>query len=139
MIAGGIRRELADVTDLQGICALAAGADQLFARLVIEQGGRLHVVIPCRGYETTFSTDEELAEFRSLLEQATEVERMEFPNPSERAFLAAGRRVADLSDRVIAVWDGKPARGLGGTADIVAYAREHQKATVVIWPHGAVR
>jgi len=36
----------------------------------------------------------------------------------EDAYMAAGRRVVDLSDVMIAVWNAKPAKGKGGTADI---------------------
>src|SRR5271165_2228772 len=36
----------------------------------------------------------------------------------EDAYMAAGRRVVDLSDVMIAVWIAKPAKGKGGTADI---------------------
>jgi len=31
------------------------------------------------------------------------------------------------------VWDGKPARAYGGTADVVAYAREQGTPVRVIW------
>src|SRR4029077_14955759 len=37
-------------------------------------------------------------------------------------------------DLVIAVWDGKPSRGVGGTADIVANARNLAKPLVLIHP-----
>jgi len=37
------------------------------------------------------------------------------------------------------VWDGQPARAYGGTADVVAYAREHGTPVRVIWPPGAER
>jgi hypothetical protein len=40
---------------------------------------------------------------------------------------------------LFAVWDGKPARAYGGTADVVAYAREHGTPVRVIWPDGAQR
>jgi hypothetical protein len=43
------------------------------------------------------------------------------------------------SDRLLAVWDGKPAQGLGGTGDIVAYAKSRGLPTTVIWPEGLVR
>ena len=43
------------------------------------------------------------------------------------------------ADLLIAVWDGLPARGLGGTADVVAYARDHGIPVSVIWPEGARR
>jgi hypothetical protein len=45
----------------------------------------------------------------------------------------------DLSDLLIAVWDGKEAKGKGGTADIVRYARERDTEVVVLWPPGGSR
>jgi hypothetical protein len=45
------------------------------------------------------------------------------PQPTrELAYLAAGVRVVELADVLFAVWDGKPARGTGGTAEIVERA-----------------
>ena len=46
---------------------------------------------------------------------------LDTPGTDEDAYLVAGRRVVDLSDIVLAVWDGHPAKGKGGTADVVAY------------------
>lgn len=40
---------------------------------------------------------------------------------------------------LIAVWDGQPAAGFGGTADVVAYARNHDIVVTVVWPDGAER
>lgn len=45
----------------------------------------------------------------------------------------------DHCDRLVAVWDGLPARGYGGTADAVACAREGEVPVRVVWPEGAVR
>jgi hypothetical protein len=42
----------------------------------------------------------------------------------EEAYEATGLYVVEHSDVLIAVWDGRPARGRGGTASIVATARE---------------
>jgi hypothetical protein len=42
-------------------------------------------------------------------------------------------------DRLLAVWDGRPARGVGGTADIVEYARLSRVPVDIIWPSGASR
>jgi hypothetical protein len=47
--------------------------------------------------------------------------------------------VVEASELLVAVWDGEPARGLGGTADVVAYAREGAIPVEVIWPEGATR
>ena len=40
---------------------------------------------------------------------------------------------------VATVWDGLPARGHGGTAEIVAYARTLGKPVTVIWREGVTR
>jgi hypothetical protein len=53
--------------------------------------------------------------------------------------MAAGRSVADRSDLLLAVWDGAPAAGFGGTADVIRYARERSKAVEIVWPEGARR
>jgi len=42
---------------LCGITSLAAGADQLFAELILHVGGSLHVVVPCEQYEATFDAN----------------------------------------------------------------------------------
>lgn len=53
--------------------------------------------------------------------------------------MAGGRVVVDRSARLLAVWDGQPARGHGGTAGVVAYARKRGVPVEVIWPEGAAR
>lgn len=139
-VENGIRRVLSSVTnDLVGICALASGADQLFASLVLEQGGHLHIIIPCQGYETTFTDPDDLERFRQLLGRAGSVEILDYSEPSEDAYLAAGYRIVDISDVLVAVWDGKPARGKGGTGDVVQYARSCGMKVEVIWPQEVIR
>ena len=39
----------------------------------------------------------------------------------------SGQYIADQCDALIAIWDGLPARGRGGTAEIVAYARKNKR------------
>lgn len=124
--------------DIVGVCSLAAGADQLFAKAIIDHGHRLHVVIPCENYGSTFDT-EGLSTYEDLLVAAVWIEKLDFDSPSEEAFYAAGKRVTDLADELIAVWDGQESQGLGGTADIVAYAREFNKKVHVIWPDDVKR
>lgn len=121
-----------------GVSSLAAGADQLFAGEVIAAGGSLHVVLPCQRYEATLhGADRD--RYRELLELAQVVERLPFDEPTEAAFYAAGRRVVDLCDQLLAVWDGQPARGFGGTADVVAYAHQRGCDVRIIWPAGVRR
>lgn len=123
---------------LIGVCSLAAGADQLFARSVLDAGGALHVIVPCERYEATFR-GADLLRFWELLGDAERVETLRHPEPTEEAFLSAGCRVADLCEVLVAVWDGEPARGLGGTADVVDYARAKGREIVIIWPPGVKR
>jgi hypothetical protein len=104
-----------------GVSSLAIGADQLFASLVVDRGGKIHVVIPFPEYERTFGP-QDVGAYRRILSKADLVEVLPMSGTDEDAFLAAGKRIVDLADLMIAVWNGQPARGKGGTADIVAYA-----------------
>lgn len=126
-------------SNLVGVTSLAAGADQLFATLILKQGGSLHAIIPCRGYERTFSEPASLDRFKLLLTKAQRVETLDYSGPSEEAFLNAGRLVVDNSDLLVAVWDGEPAAGKGGTGDVVEYARSRDLEVIVVWPSGSDR
>ncbi len=53
--------------------------------------------------------------------------------------MGASKLMIDEAGELYAVWDGKPARGCGGTADVAAYARERGTPVQVIWPAGAAR
>jgi hypothetical protein len=117
-----------------GITSLAIGADQVFADAVLQRGGSLRVVVPFEGYEATFAEGPARDAYERLLLEADKVEYLEKSGTDEEAFFAAGKRVVDLADEVIAVWNGKPAAGLGGTADVVAYARSVGKPVTVITP-----
>jgi hypothetical protein len=130
---------LTEMGDVVGVSSLAAGADQLLAELILEHGGHLHAVIPCENYEATFSDIRDLQRFRALLGRAEQVEILDFEQPSEEAFMNAGRHVVEHSDLLIAVWDGKPAKGHGGTADIVDLAQRRGAKVEVIWPKGLIR
>jgi len=131
--------EITAIPGLVGVCSLAAGGDQLFAEALLKHGGVLNVVVPCLAYETAFSREADRAEYARLLEKADDVVRLEYPEPSEEAFFAAGMQIVDMADKLIAIWDGRPARGHGGTADVVEYASGHKKTVVVIWPEGVER
>ena len=122
-----------------GLSSLAEGADQLFADAVTEAGGHLNVVVPSRDYERTFASKPARTTYRRLLALASEVHELEFAEPTEAAFLAAGVYIVDHCELLIAVWDGAVARGRGGTGDIVDYARQRQRQVEVVWPKGVTR
>jgi hypothetical protein len=138
-VAAAIAAELARLPGpLVGVCSLAAGADQIFAQAVLAADGQLRVVIPSDGYASTFSTEDRAA-YRALLSGATSVTTLPFSEPSEQAYLEAGQEVVTSCELLIAVWDGAPAAGLGGTGDVVSYARALGRTVSVIWPTGASR
>jgi hypothetical protein len=107
----------------EALSSLAAGADQVFARVALSRGLRLHAVIPCAGYEATFAPGDEAEGYSALLAASAQVTALDYPAPSDEAYAAAGRWLVDHGDSLFAVWDGRPARGHGGTGEIVDYAR----------------
>lgn len=123
-----------EVLPFQGVSSLASGTDQHFASIVLRRGGSLIAVVPFADYATRFDDEAARANFERLRAQASIVEVLERHGSDEEAYLAAGQRVVDLSDVVIAVWDGATAKGLGGTGDVVAYARARQKAVIHLDP-----
>lgn len=107
------------------ISPLARGADQLVARRALARPRSRLIVplpLPLEVYLEDFSAATRES-FLELWDQA--VERFVLPAAASRdeAYEAAGLYVVEHSDVLIAVWDGQPARGRGGTASIVARTR----------------
>lgn len=121
------------------LSSLAVGADQLFADIALTCGAELTVVIPSGDYEACFENAADLARYRMLKSRAAQEIRLDFPHSTDEAYYAAGAYIADHCDRLLAVWDGRPARGLGGTGDIVTYARTLGRPVTVIWRDGVER
>jgi len=141
LIDEAIRAELETYVadgELVGLSCLADGADQLFARAVLDLGGKLEAVIPADLYRDGLP-DEAKPEYDKLLAQATAIHRSPYHESTAKAHMAASAAMIQKADRVFAVWDGQPARSFGGTADVVAYAQEHGTPVTVIWPEGARR
>lgn len=139
VILSAIERAIGKHGSVVGISSLADGADQLFAEVVVAKHKRLHAVIPCREYERSFQNASALQKFNTLVSQAEDVETLDYAEPSEEAFFQAGKRVVELSDILLAIWDGAQAKGHGGTAEIVQYARQQGKTVSIIWPSGLKR
>jgi hypothetical protein len=130
-----IKRALESVVrDFSGsliaVSSLAVGADQLFARVMMDHGAAIDAVIPFQGYERTFTTAGTRNKYFALLAEAASVTVLPRVGNDEECFLNAGKTVVRRSDVLIAIWDGKPARGLGGTADIVRFAKDEQRIEI---------
>lgn len=117
-----------------GITSLAIGADQLFATSVLEHGGSIEVIVPFGEYEFTFAEGHDREEYTSLLHRAIRAEVMSRQGSDEEMYFSSGRTIVNRSDLIVAVWDGKPAAGLGGTGDVVEYALKQRKRIVQINP-----
>jgi hypothetical protein len=107
------------------VSALAEGADRLVVHECLRrQGATLAAILPLpiAEYEKDFATSESRREFTELLAAAETVEIAEEMPTREHAYERAGQLMVERSDAVIAIWDGQPAAGRGGTADIVTYA-----------------
>jgi class 3 adenylate cyclase len=150
---GPVRREIDEYLDRHdvGIAfgSLAAGADIVVAEAVLARDGELHVVLPFdRDEFSEISVRPSGADwwprFTACLERATSVtlasdsrylgDDVLFSYASRIAMGHARNRAAALGTEAeqLALWDGRPARGLGGTADDVAAWRAAGGRTHVI-------
>jgi hypothetical protein len=118
----------------RGLSSLAAGTDQIFVEELRSAHIEFEAVIPCDGYEATFSDNATRAKFKGLLACAARIHRLPFPMPTEEAFFAAGKWIVSQCDVLFAVWNGLPAHGLGGTADVVAVAQANRRSWIHIDP-----
>ncbi|HUY51820.1 MAG TPA: hypothetical protein VMV92_39995, partial [Streptosporangiaceae bacterium] len=124
---------------LVGISCLARGADQLFARVILDLGGQLIVVLPTPSYREQKVKPDNRALFDELLAKAAEVWHMPFAESNRQAYEAANDALLNMADRLVAVWDGQPSKDQAGTGAVVEQARQLGKPVQVVWPEGAVR
>jgi hypothetical protein len=134
---------------LSVVSPLAEGSDRLVAVEVLKrEGARLEAVLPLElsDYLESFDSEESRKEFldllhkcrqprvlrRRLLSQDFSAEQV--LDARRRAYAEAGRYMVDHCDILIAIWDGRPARGEGGTAEVVDYAREQNRPLIRVWP-----
>ena len=145
-LLGSIRKRLADALDLVAreataiyrqeadifadappvftlVSPLASGADQIAASLTLERGWDLQAVLPMPD-EDYARIDPPAAEELERLIAASHcvLELPGDPDDPVQAFVLAGRATVAHCDILIAVWDGLPARGRGGTGDTVDLA-----------------
>ncbi|MFI6582309.1 hypothetical protein [Embleya sp. NPDC050493] len=125
--------------ELVGYSCLAAGADAIFAHAVLDLGGRLVALLPSADYREAKVAPEYRASFEQLIAAAAEVRVMPFSRASGDAYAAANDALLAAVDVVLAVWDGRPDRARGGTAEMVEKARSAGKRIHVLWPPGSTR
>lgn len=140
IVADAIRAALADLGGpITGLSCLARGADQVFARVVLDMGGDLEVVLPAADYREQKVKPDNRADFENLIQRATAVRVLPFETANRDAYAAAGDAVLADVVALVAVWDGAPPDGKGGTGDTVTVARERGLPIMIVWPDGAER
>ncbi len=123
---------------LVGLSCLADGADQLFAEAVLGAGGELAVFVPAARYRAGLP-DQAKPRYDALISKAASVHQLDHEESTSQSHMDASVAMIQAADRLFAIWDGEPARGFGGTADVVAYARKTGVPVTVVWPDGAYR
>jgi uncharacterized protein DUF4231 len=129
---------------LRAVAPLAEGTDRMFAEEALDLGYSLCCPMPFgqEEFEKDFTGDKALEphsvdRFRGILQHAREGAGLTtFELDGERsaegeAYGAAGRIVLNQSDLLVAVWDGKPAAGKGGTVDTLKDAVRYH--VPVLW------
>jgi hypothetical protein len=124
--------------ELVGLSCIADGADTLFAQAVLDAAGKLIVVVPATQYRDGLPAEHHPT-YDALLAQAVDVIRLDHTESDPHAHMNASLCMLEQVDELVAVWDGQPARGYGGTADVVHAAQERGIPVIVVWPEGATR
>ena len=119
-----------------GVSSAAAGGDQLFAESCLELDIPLRVLLPkpVEHFRSDFKP-ESWQRTERILEQAISVEVTGNRNEGKEQYYDCGIQTIAESQVLIALWDGQPSRGAGGTQDIVSYAE--QIGHPVVWIHSA--
>ena len=135
-----------------GYSGAAGGADLIFAETLQALGGESSLILPvdrqtfCE-WSVAAAGETWIGRFRIALDRACAV----MESPFSREDLETGniwdfgnrmilghalRRASELETplKVIAVWDGKPGDGRGGTADMVALAKHRSLSVYVVDP-----
>jgi hypothetical protein len=106
--------------------SLAEGADRLAASIALTDFGAELVAVlplPAADYVTDFLAESSKNAFKTLLRRASEVFELPPMDTRNEAYEQAGILIVERCDVLLAVWDGAPEQGRGGTAAGVRRAR----------------
>ena len=122
---------------LRFVSPIADGADQIAAEVALDLGWQLQAILPFRraDYRSSLANHGARGQFDSLLERATCT--LELPGDEGAeidAYVMTGRATVAHCDVLIAIWDGKPPRGRGGTGEVVQLAITRGTAVIHVPP-----
>ena len=118
---------------LRFVSPVADGADQIAAEVALELGWDLHAILPFErsAYRASLANEDARRQFDALLGRASSL--LELPgDPGDGldAYVMTGRATVAHCDILIAVWDGRPPRGRGGTGEVVQFALSRGTAII---------
>ncbi|MFN2098720.1 hypothetical protein [Altererythrobacter sp. MF3-039] len=102
---------------------LATGSDQIAAQSARANDFQVRALLPFKVEE--YSQDfqgTELEQFQEFLNDADNVMTLPGDRSANDAYVLVGKGVIAASDVIIAIWDGEPGNGPGGTAHVVELA-----------------
>ncbi|HEX4342839.1 MAG TPA: hypothetical protein VH255_05585 [Verrucomicrobiae bacterium] len=139
-IASALDRLAVDFGHLAVIASAASGSDTLFLEEAERRQLPIRLVLPFpkKRFEEDFSPAE-WQRVVPLIDKALFIEEIAGPANDDEAYLETGIVTVERAEILIFVWDRKPAAGMGGTGDVVEYARAFGKPLLIIDPEtGAI-
>jgi uncharacterized membrane protein len=122
---------------IEAYSCLALGADSFFADVAFNNKLPLTAILPFKEkeYLKDFSYNSEKKKLKEYLKKCKTITVFANTLPTTQQvrnemYLAAGKKLVDNCDILIALWDGKDAIGTGGTGDIVDYATKNNKQVI---------
>lgn len=120
------------------LTSLAEGSDRLGASIACENQQALHVVLPLprAEYENDFADEASRGDFRAKLGTASRIIELGpvtgGQHSRDRAYQMSAEILLDHADMLVAVWDGAPPAGRGGTAMTIDDACARGMPVVII-------
>jgi hypothetical protein len=134
-IRGFLREQKAKTSAIvYGVSSAAAGSDLLFAESCLELEIPLRILLPLPREE--FRKDFDPATWlraEAVMSKAVSVVVTGDREIRNQAYYECGVETVQQSQLMIALWDGEPSRGMGGTQEIKEFAEKMDKP--VIWIH----
>jgi len=93
--------------------------------------------MPLKDYLKEFSASEKI-KFMCLFNKREKLIQLHGSEKKDEAYLKMGTFLLDSIDYLIGLWNGKPTRGIGGTAQVSKLARERHLPTAWIRAHNAI-
>lgn len=115
------------------LTGLAEGADRLIAKLAMKELKAILIAVlavPEEFFMMDFANGQSKRQFKNYLKKSDVIitapllskkARQDYTPSRNNQYAWIGAFIALYSNYLIAVWDGKPARGRGGTADVVRW------------------